>query len=85
MRCGKRISLDDLEETVKIDIYILAPNFQPTDLPEDHPINITFTNACSGWGLSSCPLQYQSSCANQCSGSICCGSGKTSNCGCIGY
>lgn len=82
---AKRIDINDVEETIKIDIYILPSNFKPTDLPEDHPIQITFTNNCVGWGYASCSLQYQSNCVNQCYNSICCGSGKASYCNCVAF
>lgn len=82
---AKRIDNNDVEENIKINLYITNPNLQPTDLPNDHIINIVFLNSCVGPGYFSCGLQFESGCVDQCSsGADCCGSGKTSYCVCIG-
>jgi len=80
----KRISKDDVEEIATIQIYVLAPNYEPTDLPNDHVINITLLTSCVGPGNLSCGLNYNSNCVNSCNLSNCCGSGKTSQCNCVG-
>lgn len=81
---AKRIDENDLEEIVKIDLYILASNFQPSDLPPDHPIVITFSTSCQGAGNFSCGLNYHPNCTNACSpGASCCDSGKAQMCNCI--
>jgi hypothetical protein len=79
----KRVSNDDVEEIVTIQIYVLAANYEPTDLPEDHVINITLLTGCTGPGNPSCGLNFNSNCVNSCNWSFCCGSGKTSQCNCI--
>lgn len=61
----KRISIDDIEETVTARIYILSPNYQPTDLPEDHVVNIKLqVGGCGDQGYTnSCSFQTNPPCS----------------------
>ena len=73
----KRVLMDDTEEVVTVDVYILKPNYQPSDLPEDHPINVTFLGSCNNFPYTSCQLQFVSYCDPKCNyGGWCCDSGK---------
>jgi hypothetical protein len=80
----KRVSSDDVEEIVTIEIYVLDPNYQPSDLPNDHIIPITLATGCQGAPNLSCGFLYSNNCLNSCSGGQCCGSGKSTSCGCLG-
>jgi len=79
----KRVGLDDVEEIVTIKIYVTTPNFQPTDLPEDHEINILFSFGCNGAAAIECQLIFIPACFDRCGGFYCCGgSVKESMCNC---
>jgi len=79
-----RVGVDDVEETVTVNIYVLAANYQPTDLPEDHDINIVLLGPCSLPAFMSCSLVFKSGCNDNCGGFFCCGgSGKESQCICV--
>jgi Subtilase family len=79
----KRTNKDDTVEIISIFIYVLAPNYAPSDLPDDHVINITLLTSCNFPGSASCGLNYNSNCSDNCSWHGCCGYGKSSMCNCV--
>lgn len=81
----KRTLMDDTVEDITVNVYILKPNYQPSDLPEDHPINITFLGSCNNPPYTACVLFFQSYCDPKCNyGGWCCQSGKASStCICV--
>jgi len=80
-----RTHLDDTQETVVVNIYVMPENFVPDELPEDDPIHITLLFPCQGFE-SSCQINGGSICADQCSFACCStGGGKDSfDCICEG-
>lgn len=73
---GKRTDLQDNVENVTVDVYVLAPNYEPSSLPEDHPINIYLQ-----FGL--CYDNYKSACTVTYSNPGGCGTGYP--CGFLQY
>lgn len=56
---GKRTDLQDNVEDVTADIYVVAPNYEPSNLPEDHPINIYLQyGLCYDTYKSACTVTY---------------------------
>lgn len=78
-----RTDLQDVVENCTIDIYVLNANYAPTDLPEDHVINITLaagTCADAGFGYSGCYFYTNPPCTDNCpGGSVCCDPGGKNN------
>lgn len=74
-----RTDLQDVVENCTIEIYVLNANYAPSDLPEDHIINITLaagTCADAGSGYSNCYFFTNPPCTNNCpGGQVCCDPG----------
>jgi hypothetical protein len=71
----KRTFLDGKEELVKIKIYIMQPNLQSEDLPDDHELKINLQSiSCSGPLYSSCGpvVILGTACINNCGNGSCC-------------
>lgn len=70
----KRTGIDDFVEDCKLEIYILGENVEPTDFPEDHPIQITLQACTDGAGGSCGPPGAATFCIDDCTGfTFCCG------------
>lgn len=84
---AKRVSLDDVEETVTVDLYIIRQNYNPGELPPDHPVNLQLQGTCAdavgGQGIPSCIIFTNPPCTNNCAWA-CCSGGKTPMCNCVG-
>ena len=68
----QRVSDNDEVETISYNIYVLASNFEPTDLPEDHPIQITLLSSCTNLPNVSCIISSTPACFSSCPGGGCC-------------
>lgn len=81
----KRVSNDDVEEIVTYDIYVTPSNYKPSDLPEDHVINIVLLSGCSNPPFVSCGFASSSNCGPACpmAGWCCSGDLKTLYCICV--
>ena len=80
-----RTDLEDVVEQCTLEIYVLGPNYQPSDMPEDHPINITLAFgycADAGQGYSSCYFYTSGGCIDNCNGTCCDPGGKYGMCIC---
>jgi hypothetical protein len=83
-----KTNTQEISETVTVSIYVLQKNYQPTDLPEDHIINITLAQNCATAPFEFfCPITSPPpSCNNNCPGTPCCwyvfGKGE-SDCVCL--
>ncbi len=68
-----KTNLNDVSETVTVNIYVLHENFQPSDLPEDHIINISLAVNCNqGFAVSACSFDtFYATCINNCGGQCC--------------
>ena len=82
-----RTNLDDSQETVLVNIYILPDNFEPDTIPSDDPVHITllFDTICSGPPpVGGCTVNGGLTCNDACSFGCCSdGTGKDSlNCLC---
>jgi hypothetical protein len=74
-----RTNIDDSQETVLINIYVLPENFEPDTIPSDDPVHITLSfTTCSGFPAQ-CSYNGGIACTNSCRG-VCCsiGNGKDS-------
>lgn len=69
-----RTNLDDITELCTVNIYVLHANYQPSDLPEDHVINISLAVNCwQGFYITSCSLDwFYATCINNCPNGGCC-------------
>jgi len=78
-----RTSIDDTQETITVNIFVLPENFEPSSLPSDDPVHITLLFNCSGPGTV-CSTNGGFACNNACSNACCTsGAGKDSfNCIC---
>jgi hypothetical protein len=73
-----RTNIDDSQETVLINIYVLPENFVPDTLPSDDPVHITLLFPCSGFPTS-CRFNGGGICPDQCQFGCCStGDGKDS-------
>ncbi len=83
-----KTNMDDVAETVTVNIYVLHENYQPSDLPDDHIINISLAVNCNqGFVVTSCSFDtFYASCINNC-GQQCCyhASKGASFCECGGF
>lgn len=84
-----RTNLDDVEEVITIDLYIIRQNYEPTSLPEDHPVNIQLQFGQCGdiggtWGFPYCTIYSNPPCNGNCNFACCDASPKSINCNCIG-
>lgn len=80
-----RTNLDDSQETVVVNIYVLPENFVPDGLPEDDPVQITLLFPCMGTRRPICEFNGGGVCPDSCQFDCCSdGSGKDSlQCTCI--
>jgi len=78
-----RTNIDDSQETVLINIYVLPENFVPDTLPGDDPVHITMLFNCQGFPTS-CTNNGGITCGDFCAEGCCStGDGKDSwNCIC---
>lgn len=84
-----RTKLQGEQENITIELYIIRQNYAPTDLPEDHPVNITLQvgncgDAFGPWGVPYCSLYTNPPCFNNCNFACCDASPKSVNCNCLG-
>jgi len=78
-----RTNLDDSQETVLINIYILPENFTPDAMPSDDPVHISLLFNCAGLPQG-CVFNSGVNCPDAC-GFACCSDGSfksTLNCTC---
>jgi len=69
-----RTSLDDTQETVTLNIYVIPENLIPETLPTDDPIQITLLAFCTGFAQS-CTMNGGGVCQDACGGGFgCCSS-----------
>lgn len=69
----KRVSNDDVEEIITVDVYVLSANFKPEDVPPDDPvIPITLLAGCQL--TTGCFLNQSTDCVNNCIAYCCDGS-----------
>lgn len=67
-----RTNIDDSQETVLINIYILPENFVPDTIPSDDPVHITLLNFCSGLPPEAgCTVNGGYACSDACSFACC--------------
>ena len=82
-----RTDLEDVVEHCTVQLYVLKANYAPSDLPEDHVINITLAvGNCpdAGSGYSACYFYSNPPCADNCPFGPCCDpGGKFGLCICI--
>jgi len=69
-----KTNFEDVSETVTVNIYVTKEDFQPSDLPDDHVINITLAANCwRNFYVPSCTIStYFANCLNNCPNSQCC-------------
>jgi hypothetical protein len=79
-----RTNLDDSQETVLINIYILPDNFEPNTIPSDDPVHITLLEeVCFGLPPSSgCVVNGGVACSDSCSFACCSDLTSKSTLGC---
>lgn len=58
-------------EQRNIEIYILNDKYEPSDLPEDHIININLSATCAAV-QGACPIGMDTSCNDSCAAILCC-------------
>jgi hypothetical protein len=70
----KRTNIEDLVEVVTVRIYVTEPNFEPSSLPSNDPIQITLLqNGCAGFPAP-CPQGFDLIICTDFCGTFCCGS-----------
>jgi hypothetical protein len=84
-----RIDNNDISENIKITLYIVKEDFEYSDLPDDHPVNLTLQAEGCVNSNASCIIVPADPCSpNLCSGfyPVCCGPGaKSSFCICFAF
>lgn len=83
---GTRTTREDVVESVTINLYVLSELMQPSDLPEDHVINILLqAGNCADNITTSCVAYTNPPCAQGCPSfaDYCCDGGKGALCMCV--
>ena len=75
-----RTSVDDTQETITVNIYVLPENFEPESIPSNDPVQITLLDVCTGPRNPGCNFNGGVSCSNSCRFGCCSdAAGKNSN------